>query len=83
MVCRLGSDEFGMMLHDIGRPADVLLFVKMIMKNVPQIVMSGGEEIAVTLAIGIAMFPADGQRTRPCPRLRTWAGTITSSTQRT
>ncbi len=64
MVCRLGSDEFGMMLHDIGRPADVLLFVKMIMKNVPQIIMSGGEEIAVTLAIGIAMFPADGQDAR-------------------
>jgi diguanylate cyclase (GGDEF)-like protein/PAS domain S-box-containing protein len=64
MVCRLGSDEFGMMLHDIDRPADVLLFVKMIMKNVPQIIMSGGEEIAVTLAIGIAMFPADGQVAR-------------------
>jgi diguanylate cyclase (GGDEF)-like protein/PAS domain S-box-containing protein len=64
MVCRLGSDEFGMMLHDIDRPADVLLFVKMIMKNVPQIVMSGGEEIAVTLAIGIALFPADGHDSR-------------------
>jgi diguanylate cyclase (GGDEF)-like protein/PAS domain S-box-containing protein len=64
MVCRLGSDEFGMMLHDIDRPADVLLFVKMIMKNVPQIIMSGGEEIAVTLAIGIAMFPADGHDAR-------------------
>ncbi len=64
MVCRLGSDEFGMMLHDIDRPADVLLFVKMIMKNVPQIIMSGGEEIAVTLAIGISMFPADGRDAR-------------------
>jgi diguanylate cyclase (GGDEF)-like protein/PAS domain S-box-containing protein len=64
MVCRLGSDEFGMMLHDIDRPADVLLFVKMIMKNVPQIIMSGGEEIAVTLDIGIALFPADGHDAR-------------------
>jgi len=64
MVCRLGSDEFGLMLHNIGRPADVLLFVKMIMKNVPQIIMSGGEEISVTLDIGIAMFPEDGKDAR-------------------
>jgi diguanylate cyclase (GGDEF)-like protein/PAS domain S-box-containing protein len=60
-VGRLGSDEFGMVLHDIRQPADVVLFVKMIMKNVPQIVMSGGEEISVTLAAGIAMYPADGR----------------------
>jgi diguanylate cyclase (GGDEF)-like protein/PAS domain S-box-containing protein len=60
-VGRLGSDEFGMVLHDIRQPADVVLFVKMIMKNVPQIVMSGGEEISVTLAAGIAIYPADGR----------------------
>jgi diguanylate cyclase (GGDEF)-like protein/PAS domain S-box-containing protein len=60
-VGRLGSDEFGMVLHDIRQPADVVLFVKMIMKNVPQIIMSGGEEISVTLAAGIAMYPTDGR----------------------
>jgi diguanylate cyclase (GGDEF)-like protein/PAS domain S-box-containing protein len=60
-VGRLGSDEFCLVLQDIRQPADVVLFVKMIMKNVPQIVMSGGEEIAVTLAVGIAMYPADGK----------------------
>ena len=59
-VARLGSDEFGIILHDIARPADAVLFVKMIMKNVPQIVMSGGEEVSVTLAIGIAVHPDDG-----------------------
>jgi diguanylate cyclase (GGDEF)-like protein/PAS domain S-box-containing protein len=59
-VGRLGSDEFGIVLHDIKRPSDVILFVKMIMKNVPQIIMSGGEEIPVTLAAGIALSPADG-----------------------
>jgi diguanylate cyclase (GGDEF)-like protein/PAS domain S-box-containing protein len=63
-VGRLGSDEFGIVLHDIKRPSDVILFVKMIMKNVPQIIMSGGEEIPVTLAAGIAMYPADGQDAR-------------------
>ena len=63
-VGRLGSDEFGLVLHDIQRPSDVALFVKMIMKNVPQIIMSGGEEIAVTLAIGIAVYPADGTDAR-------------------
>ncbi len=60
-VGRLGSDEFAIVLHDIRQPAEVVLFVKMIMKNVPQIIMSGGEEISVTLAAGIAMFPADGR----------------------
>ena len=63
-VGRLGSDEFGIVLHDIKRPSDVILFVKMIMKNVPQIIMSGGEEIPVTLAAGIALYPADGQDAR-------------------
>jgi len=58
-VGRLGSDEFGLVLHDVDKPADAVLFVKMIMKNIPQIV-SGGEEIAVTLAVGIAVYPADG-----------------------
>lgn len=60
-VGRLGSDEFGIILHDIQKPTDVILFVKMIMKNVPQIIMSGGEEIPVTLAAGITMFPDDGK----------------------
>jgi diguanylate cyclase (GGDEF)-like protein/PAS domain S-box-containing protein len=60
-VGRLGSDEFGIILHDVLRPSDVILFIKMIMKNIPQIIMSGGEEIAVTLAAGITMFPDDGK----------------------
>lgn len=60
-VGRMGSDEFGIALHNIKRPADVVLFAKMIMKNVPQIIMSGGEEISVTLSTGIAVYPTDGQ----------------------
>lgn len=60
-VCRLGSDEFGIILHDIQKPSDIILFVKMIMKNVPQIIMSGGEEISVTMAVGISMYPDDGK----------------------
>jgi diguanylate cyclase (GGDEF)-like protein/PAS domain S-box-containing protein len=60
-VGRMGSDEFGIALHDVKRPADVVLFAKMIMKNVPQIIMSGGEEISVTLSTGIAVYPTDGQ----------------------
>jgi len=60
-VARLGSDEFGIILHDIQKPSDVILFVKMIMKNVPQIIMSGGEEISVTMAVGISLFPDDGK----------------------
>lgn len=59
-VARLGSDEFGVILHDIEKPADVVLFVKMIMKNVPQIVMTDGQQVTVTLAIGIALYPNDG-----------------------
>jgi len=59
-VARLGSDEFGVILHNIERPAEVVLFAKMIMKNVPQIIMSSGDEISITFAVGIAMFPDDG-----------------------
>ncbi|MHB8846407.1 MAG: putative bifunctional diguanylate cyclase/phosphodiesterase [Nitrospirota bacterium] len=47
--------------HDIQKPSDVILFVKMIMKNIPQIIMSGGEEISVTMAVGISMYPDDGR----------------------
>jgi EAL domain-containing protein (putative c-di-GMP-specific phosphodiesterase class I) len=31
------------------------------MRNVPQIIMSGGEEISVTMAVGISMYPDDGK----------------------
>ncbi len=64
LVGRLGSDEFGIVLHGVDRPAEAVLFVKMIMKNIPRIVMSGGEEISVTLAVGIAVHPADGTDAR-------------------
>lgn len=59
-VARLGSDEFGVILHNVERPAEVVLFAKMMMKNLPQMIISSGDEISVTFAVGIAMFPDDG-----------------------
>jgi len=90
-VARLGSDEFGIVLHDIRRPSDVILFVKMIMKNIPQIIMSGGEEISVTMAVGISMYPDDGKDAHTLmknadialSKAKAQGGTITSSTRPT
>jgi diguanylate cyclase (GGDEF)-like protein/PAS domain S-box-containing protein len=60
-VARIGSDEFGIALHNMVGPQDIGAAVERIMNNVRQPIMLRGEEIILSLAVGISVYPNDGE----------------------
>ena len=60
-VARVGNDEFDVVLHNIARPSDVVSAVDKIMKKISQSVILRGEEIIMSFAIGVTLFPDDGE----------------------
>jgi diguanylate cyclase (GGDEF)-like protein/PAS domain S-box-containing protein len=60
-VARVGNDEFDVALHNIGRPADVVSAVNKITKKISQSVILRGEEIIMSFAVGVTLFPDDGE----------------------
>lgn len=61
VVARIGSDEFGIALHNMVGPQDIGAAVERIMSNVRQPIMLRGEELVLSLAVGISVYPADGE----------------------
>ncbi len=59
-VARIGSDEFGIALHNMVGPQDISAAVERIMINVRQPIMLRGEELVLSLAVGISVYPNDG-----------------------
>ena len=60
-VARIGSDEFGIALHNVVGSQDISAIVDRIMSNVRQPIMLRGEEIVLSLAVGISVYPQDGE----------------------
>jgi diguanylate cyclase (GGDEF)-like protein/PAS domain S-box-containing protein len=60
-VARIGSDEFGIALNNMSSPQDISTVVDRIMSNVRQPIMLRGEEIVLSLAVGISVYPTDGK----------------------
>jgi diguanylate cyclase (GGDEF)-like protein/PAS domain S-box-containing protein len=60
-VARIGSDEFGIALYNMVGPQDIDDAVERIMNNVRQPIMLRGEEIVLSLAVGISVYPDDGE----------------------
>ena len=60
-VARVGNDEFDVALHTIARPSDVVSAVDKIMKKISQPVIIMGEEIIMSFAVGVTLFPDDGE----------------------
>lgn len=60
-VARLGSDEFGIALIDVAHSEDIILLAEKIMKNVAQPIKANGEEIVLTLSMGISVYPDAGK----------------------
>jgi diguanylate cyclase (GGDEF)-like protein/PAS domain S-box-containing protein len=60
-VARVGNDEFDVVLHNIARPSDVVSAVNRIMKSISQSVILRGEEIVMSFAVGVTLFPDDGE----------------------
>jgi diguanylate cyclase (GGDEF)-like protein/PAS domain S-box-containing protein len=59
-VARVGNDEFDVALHNIDRPSDAMSAVNKIMKKISQSVILRGEEIIMSFAVGVTLFPDDG-----------------------
>ncbi|HXY54217.1 MAG TPA: EAL domain-containing protein [Nitrospirota bacterium] len=59
-VARVGNDEFDVALHNISRPSDVVSSVNKIMKKISESVILRGEEIIMSFAAGVTLYPDDG-----------------------
>ena len=60
-VARFGSDEFEIALVDVADMDDVIFVAERIMKNLSQPMKIMDHEIVVTITMGIAIFPEDGE----------------------
>jgi diguanylate cyclase (GGDEF)-like protein/PAS domain S-box-containing protein len=60
-VARIGSDEFGIALYNMMGIQDISAAVERIMRNVRQPIMLRGEELVVSLAVGVSVYPDDAE----------------------
>jgi len=60
-VARLGGDEFTLIVSDIETPQDAALVAEKIMAALEPPLDLGGQEVATSPSIGIALYPEDGQ----------------------
>ncbi|CQR74699.1 Phytochrome-like protein cph2 [Sporomusa ovata DSM 2662] len=59
-VCRLGGDEYTIILPNIKEKTDVAMIAKNILKVLSTKFILDGKDICITASIGISLFPLDG-----------------------
>ena len=60
-ICRIGGDEFVVVLPEVKRSSDVAQVAQKVIEQVSYPVTIEERELAVTCTIGIAIFPDDGR----------------------
>jgi diguanylate cyclase (GGDEF)-like protein/PAS domain S-box-containing protein len=60
-ICRIGGDEFVVVLPEVKRSSDVALVAQKLIDQLSQPVAVEERELTVTPSIGIAIFPEDGR----------------------
>jgi diguanylate cyclase (GGDEF)-like protein len=60
-VARLGGDEFVIIFSEFHSIQDVELWAQNVMRNTSRPIMISGQEISLTLSIGITIFPEGGR----------------------
>jgi diguanylate cyclase (GGDEF)-like protein/PAS domain S-box-containing protein len=60
-VCRIGGDEFIVVLPELKRSADVAQIAQKVLDQLSQPVLVDERELVVSCSIGIAVFPDDGR----------------------
>jgi diguanylate cyclase (GGDEF)-like protein/PAS domain S-box-containing protein len=60
MVCRFGGDEFVLVLAELEREEDAALVARKIILAIDQPYLVGSVEIALTVSIGISLYPRHG-----------------------
>jgi diguanylate cyclase (GGDEF)-like protein/PAS domain S-box-containing protein len=60
-ICRIGGDEFIVVLPELKRSADVAQVAQKVIEQLSQPVLLDERELVVSCSIGIAVFPEDGR----------------------
>jgi len=60
-VCRQGGDEFAIVLTDVDSPANAAQAVERVMTLSNQRATISGHDLPMSMSVGIAMFPQDGE----------------------
>lgn len=61
IVCRMGGDEFAVILHDIHHEQDAAPVAQKLLEELAEPMLLEESEVVVTGSVGIAMFPKDGE----------------------
>ncbi|HWU85610.1 MAG TPA: EAL domain-containing protein, partial [Rhodocyclaceae bacterium] len=59
-LARYGGDEFVLVLADLQNDADIMPVLQKILDTVQDACVVGGQEVAMTVSIGLARYPVDG-----------------------
>ncbi|MEW6052547.1 MAG: EAL domain-containing protein [Nitrospirota bacterium] len=60
IAARLGNDEFGIALINIGHVDDIILILEKIIKDITQNITVKNEKIRLSFNTGISFYPSDG-----------------------
>ena len=60
-VCRVGGDEFLVVLPEIKRASDAAHVARKVIENLSAPIVVDGHDVTVTPSIGIAIYPDDGR----------------------
>jgi diguanylate cyclase len=61
-LSRLAGDEFMVLVSEIGQAEDVSIIARRLLETMKAPLMLGGHELFVTVSIGIALYPHDGEQ---------------------
>ena len=61
IIARLGGDEFVLLVEELGDPAALTEIARKLLASVSELDMIDGQELNVTLSIGICTCPTDGR----------------------
>jgi diguanylate cyclase (GGDEF)-like protein len=62
IACRYGGDEFVVLLSNLNDPAIAATIGEKICEHIGRRYSIDGEESRITAAVGLALYPADGER---------------------
>jgi diguanylate cyclase (GGDEF)-like protein len=57
---KIQRDEFVVVLNDINSPLDAGKLAQKLLQNARELIVVGKNNLAITLSIGIALYPGDG-----------------------
>jgi diguanylate cyclase (GGDEF)-like protein len=61
IIARLGGDEFVLLVEELGDPAALTEIAKKLLASVADLGQIEGQDLSVSLSIGICTYPADGR----------------------